>query len=183
MDRQMIDYLPPVMNDYEEIEQICNAEQFAKERLWQNLEKTFNECHISTQSKKGAERWEKTLGIIPKDTDSLEVRNLRILAKLHEDLPYTYRTFKRMLSGLTGGEDAYNLTINNDLYTVNIKVALKSKDLMNEIGVLADRVIPAHMILIVELMYNTHRMIKDAGMTHRDLSQYTHRQIRETPFE
>ena len=183
MDRKIIDYLPPVMQEYEEIEQICNAEQFSKEKLWQNLEKTFNECHIATQSKKGAERWEKTLGIVPKNTDSLEVRNLRILAKLHEDLPYTYRTFKRMLSGLTGGEDAYILTIDNDLYSVSIKVALKSKELMHEIDVLADRVVPAHMILITELMYNTHRMIHDANKTHADLSNYTHKQIRETPFE
>lgn len=182
MDRQMIDYLPPVMNDYEEIEQICNAEQFAKERLWKNLEKAFNECHITTQSKKGAERWEKTLGIVPKDTDSLEVRNLRILAKLHEDLPYTYRTFKKMLSSLTGGEDSYTLVIDNDTYTVSIKVALKSKELMNEIDVLADRVVPAHMILITQLLYNTHKMIQDAGKTHRDLSNMTYKQIRETPM-
>lgn len=180
MDRHMLDYLPPIMKDYEEIEQICNAEQLSKEKLWNNLEKAFYECHLSTQSKKGAERWEKTLGIIPKDTDSLEVRNLRILAKLHEDLPYTYRTFKRMLSGLAGGDDAYTFIIDFDAYTVSIKVALKNKELLNEIDVLADRIIPAHMILIVELMYNTHRMIKDAGKTHADLSALTHKKIKET---
>lgn len=182
MDRRIIDYLPPIMQEYEEMKEICNAEQLSKERLWQNLEKAFSECHISTQSAEGAERWEKTFGIVAKDSDSLEVRNLRILAKLHEDLPYTYRTLKKMLSSLVGGSESYTLKINFDSYKVTIKVALKNKDLLNEISVLADRVVPAHMDLDVLLLYNTHAMIQEAGKTHRYLSGYTHLQIKETPM-
>ena len=102
MDRQMIDYLPPIMQRFAEFIEISNAEQKAKEKLWDDVDKMFREGYVISESDAGAKRWEKTLGIIPKDTEDIEVRNFRIRGRIQQDLPYTYRTLKRQLTGLCG---------------------------------------------------------------------------------
>lgn len=178
----MLDYLPPIMQTYQEFIEIANAEQMAKEKLWENLEKTFQEAFVSTESEIGAIRWEKTLGITPKDDEEIDVRNFRIRGKIQADLPYTYRILHRQMTGLCGA-DGYTIAIDYDASAIIIKVALSKKELKDEVIKLTDDIIPAHLLLTVELMYNTYGMIARAGKTHAELASYTHIEIREQPFE
>ena len=182
MDRKMIDYLPENMKSMVEFIEIAEAEQKTKEQLWQDVYNMFAQGYVSTETELGASRWEKTLGIVPKDTDSIEIRNFRIRGRLLRDLPYTYRTLKKMLAGICG-EKGYSISMDVDVSAIEIKVALKSKEYKEEVRALADDVIPAHMLLIVTLLYNTHRMIRHAQKTNVELKQYTHVQIKEQPFE
>lgn len=182
MDRQMLEYLPPIMRTFAEFIEISKAEQKAKEKLWDDINRMFAEGYVIDESEIGASRWEKTLGITAKDNEDIEVRNFRIRGKLQSDLPYTYRTLKRQLAGLCG-ENGYTLTIDYDACTITIKVALSRGEMKDEVENLTDEVIPAHILLVVELMYNTHGMIARAGKTHADLAQLTHAEIKEQPFE
>lgn len=182
MDRKMIDYLPDIMKGVAEFVEIAEAEQKSKEQLWQDIYYMFSQGYVSTETEVGASRWEKTLGIVPKDTDSIEVRNFRIRGKLLRDLPYTYRTLQKMLNGICG-EKGYSINMDVDTSSIEIKVALRSKEFRDEVSVLTDEVVPAHILLNVTLMYNTHQMIANARKTHNELMQYTHKQIREQPFE
>lgn len=178
----MLDYLPPIMRSYGEFIELSKAEQVAKEKLWNDINKMFAEGYVISQSEIGAARWEKTLGITAKDNEDIEVRNFRITGKLQSDLPYTIRTLNRQLTGLCG-ENGYSLTIDYDACTIGIRVALSRKELKEEVATLTDEVIPAHILLVVELMYNTHGMIARADKTHADLALLTHREIKEHPFE
>ena len=180
--RHMLDYLPPIMRTYQEFIEMANAEQIAKDKMWENLDKTFKEAFVSTESEIGAIRWEKTLGITPKDNEDIEIRNFRIRGRIQADLPYTYRILHRQLTGLCGA-DGYILNIDYEAQTIMIKVALTRRELANEVVNLADEIIPAHLELTVELMYNTHGMIARAGKTHAELASYTHLDIREKAFE
>lgn len=182
MDRKMLDYLPEVMKRYAEFIELAVAEQEAKEKLWNDIEEMFKQGYVSLETEYGAERWEKTLRITPKDTDSIEIRNFRIRGKLLQDLPYTYRTLKRMLDGICG-ENGYEIKMDIDNHIINIKVALASKEYGDEVAHLTDNIIPANMIINVALLYNTHRMIANSGLTHGELAAYTHIQLREMPFE
>ena len=181
MDRKLIDYLPDIMRDYEEIKQITNAEQREMEALWKACDSLLKEAFVQTETEVGAERWEKILDIKPKDTDSLEVRNFRIMGRLVEDLPYTDRVFARQLAALCG-EKGYTeeLTAEKGL-TMKIRVAITAKELKDEVVKLADRVVPANIILDIQLMYNTHRMLK--RFTHGQLAAMTHTQVKETVLE
>lgn len=178
----MLDYLPPIMRTYAEFQQISKAEQMAKEQMWSDIDKLYAEGYVISETEIGAARWEKTLGIIPKDDEDIEVRNFRIRGLLQRDLPYTYRTLKKQLTGLCG-ENGFNIALNFDESSIEIKVALTRKELRNEVAVLADEIIPAHMLLIVELWYNTHGMINRAGVTYGELAAYTYGEVRESPFE
>ena len=172
----MIDYLPEVMKSFAEFVEIAEAEQKSKEQLWEDVDKTFSEGFVSTATDIGLKRWEKTLDIVPKDTDSIEVRRFRIRGRLLRDLPYTYRTFKKMLEGICG-EDGYSINMDVDACSIEIKVALKRKEFLAEVDQLADDVIPAHILLNVMLMYNTHRMVSEFGWTNAQLKQLTHAEI------
>lgn len=181
MDRALMDYLPGIMQDYEEMQQIMQVEQPGIEALWEACDSLMNEAYVQTETGLGAKRWESILDISPKDTDTLEVRNFRIQGRLVEDLPYTYRMFERQLIALCK-EKGYSLfmTEQNGL-TLKIRVALSAKELKDEVVKLAERIVPCNIILDVELMYNTHAMLK--GYTHAGLSDTTHAQLREKVFQ
>lgn len=181
MDRVLMDYLPGIMQDYEEMQQIMQAEQPGIEALWEACDSLMNEAYVQTETGLGAKRWESILDISPKDTDTLEVRNFRIQGRLVEDLPYTYRMFERQLIALCK-EKGHSLfmTEQNGL-TLKIRVALSAKELKDEVVKLAERIVPCNIILDVELMYNTHAMLK--GYTHAGLSDTTHAQLREKVFQ
>lgn len=72
MDRQMLDYLPSIMRTYGEFKEISKAEQVAKEKMWDDINKMFSEGYVIDSTEIGAERWEKTLGITPKDNDDID---------------------------------------------------------------------------------------------------------------
>lgn len=181
MDRKLIDYLPEVLKTYKEFIELMRVEQPQIEALWDACDSLMNEGFLDTETEVGAAKWESILDIKPKNTDSLEIRNFRIHGRLVEDLPYTERTFCKQLAALCG-EDGYSCKLDYDKFSLQIKVALTSKKLKDEVQSLAERIVPQNYILDIDLMYNTHRIIRECGFTHRQLSAYTHKQIRDEPF-
>lgn len=177
MDRQLIDYLPEVMKGFDEFKELMKVEQPEVEALFTAMDNLLKEGFVQDETDQGAERWESILEITPKDTDSLEIRNLRISGRLNEDLPYTYRTLERQLEALCGEEGCY-IELKKDDYILKIRVSLEVKGLKQEIEALADRIVPANLILDVELMYNTHGLLGE--FSHKRLHTYTHKQLRES---
>ena len=157
------------------------VEQPEVEALWDACDSLMNEGFLDTETEVGAAKWESILDIKPKNTDFLEIRNFRIHGRLVEDLPYTERTFCKQLAALCG-EDGYSYKLDYDKFSLQIKVALTSKKLKDEVQSLAERLTPQNLILDIDLMYNTHRIIRDTGMTHRQLATFKHKQIRDEPF-
>lgn len=178
---KLIDYLPEVLKSYKEFIEIMRVEQPQVDALWDACESLWLEKYLDTQTEVGAAKWESILDIKPKNTDSLEVRSFRIHGRLIEDLPYTERTFCRYLAALCG-KDGYSYHLDYDRYSLQIKVALTSKRLKDEVQSLAERLTPQNLILDIDLMYNTHGIIRDTRLTHRELAKLTHKQIRDEPF-
>lgn len=175
MQRNLIEYLPSVLQEFEEFKELFKAEQKQVNELWEVIYGILNEAFIDTAEDTGLKRWETILNITPLDTDTTAVRRMRIQAKLIEDVPYTWNNLKKMLGSLCG-EDGYTLELKNKEYTLVIKVALTSKKMKEEVTTMCDRVVPANLILDIDLMYNTHGILR--GYTHRQLRQFTHGQLR-----
>lgn len=175
MQRKLIDYLPSVLKELEEFKQIMTAEQKQVDELWNFIHAILNEAFVDTAEDIGLKRWESILNITPLDTDTAEVRRMRIHARMLEDVPYTWNSFKQMLGGLCG-EDGYTLELNSKEYTLVIKVALTSKKVKDEVAKMADRVVPANLILDIDLMYNTYEMLEN--YTYEELETRTYGQIR-----
>ena len=171
MDRKLIDYLPDILKNVTEFNQMMSAEQPEIELFWNKGSNYLNNSFVLSQDSDSAARWEKILKISSKDTDELDVRNLRILGVMQGRLPYTYRTFYRSLLAMVGSEKDFKLNVDMENYKVSIVVALSSKELKEEIERLAN------MELEVLLWYVTHRMLEKK--THGELEQYTHEQMTE----
>ena len=175
--RKLNDYLPPVIGDIEEIKRINNAAQLEILVLWRAIERLQKEFSISTATGEGLKRWESALGI-PNDTSTLAERRLRIRSALQDPGMYTMLTLRRSLDTLCG-KDGY--TLNFDGASMTIKVSLSTRKMLASVRAFAERVVPANIVLDVDLAYNTHEML--SGYTHAQLSGFTHKALRENVFE
>lgn len=177
MDRKLIDYLPPVIAETSEMKSICDAEQPEISKLWDGIERVLNEQYLETMTEYGIGRMEKMLGIQPFDTDTMEDRRFRIKAVSNADLPYTRRKLMNMLENLCGND--YKLSL--DGFNLTVKLGLGVKKQYNEVVKMLERVVPANIVITVDLLYNTYEMLSQ--YTHDELSAYTHGQLREEVFK
>ena len=177
MIRKLIDYLPPVIKDVREYQAIMNSgEQAELSALWDAVDAAFNDQFVNSATLNGVQRWESILGIKPKGTDSLDARKFRILSRLNEQLPYTLPVLKNMLQTLCG-EDGYSVEVQNESYTLIVKIALVAKTNFDDVKVLLNKVVPANMVIVLSLKYNTWAMVQ--GFTWGYLKTKTWREIKE----
>lgn len=146
MDRKLIDYLPPFLQEYKELKIINHTEQEEIEQAWEAAEKLLKEPFLLSASTYGISRIEKILKIQALDTDDLETRMFRVLLKLNEVLPYTYRTIKRHLDEICG-EAEYELQVYPDEFTIDAIFEIEERQKLVELGKYLDEVLPANLFL------------------------------------
>lgn len=176
MDRNIINYLPPVLQNVREYKGVMNAEQDEFSDTWDCTDDIFNAQFINDADESGLERWEKVLGITPKASATLEDRRFAIITLINESVPYTATALEQMLDTMCG-TDGYSVEIDNAAYTIRVKVDLTVKNQYNSVSEMLLRVIPVNMIIDLKLKYNTHEIL--AAFTYAQLAAYTHTQLRE----
>ncbi len=174
--RKLIDYLPQVLKDIREYRSIVEAEESELVDLWTALENALKDNFINDATENGVLRLESILKIIPKAADTLEDRKFRIKARFNEQLPYTFRTLQERLTNLCG-EDGYTCELFNGAYTLKIRIELVAKGQYDAVSDLLERVVPANLVIDLDLRYNQHLVLKK--FTHAQLSAYTHKQLKE----
>ena len=175
-DRNLIEYLPEFLRDVREYKAILNlAEQPEIVSLWEAAENTLNDQFVVDATENGVLRWEKILGIVPKPTDTLEIRKFSILARINEQLPFTLATLNEQLKSLCG-EDGYEVILDAANYTLSVRVALTARNNFNDVNLFLKRVVPANMVIDLSLKYNQHDAV--SSHTHEDLKNFTHEGLR-----
>lgn len=169
-------YQPLIIKDYREFKEIAEIENTILTDCWSSSNNVFLDQFIETLTENGCKRWEKILNIQPKGTDTLEVRRFRIKSRINEDLPYTYKALVNVLNSLCG-EGQYTINLYNNEYRLKILIELTVKKLFDEVESTVKRMIPANLILEVDLRYNQHKTL--SKYTHKQLSKYTHIELRE----
>ena len=175
IDRKLLDYLPPFMQEFREIIGIMETEQIEIDALNVGAENALADQFTLELTENGAERWETMLGISPKDTDTLKERRFRILTKQNTETPYTMRKLEQMLTNLCGA-DGYRIELTAEQYHIEVKLAVGNHNNYSEVENILNKVIPANMTRHIELMYNTYGRMSQ--LTHAQLSAYTHNQLR-----
>lgn len=175
MDRLLIDYLPPFMQEYKQMQEIMNSEQPEFDLAWETCDRTMLDLFIVSATETGIARWEKMLGITPKIADTLEERRFRILARINQELPYTMRKLEENLTLLVG-KGNYVIDLQADKYHIEIKLALGNKNNYQEVVEVLKKMIPANLTQWVQIMWNTHKVL--SPYPHKDLKQYTQIQLR-----
>ena len=175
MDRQLIDYLPGIIREIREYKAIMDAEQPEMVNTWTAIEDTLDNLFVMHTNEMGIERWEKLLEIIPQATRTLADRQFLVLARIGVQLPYTLKRLHEQLTALCG-QEGYSVTLQNTVYTIEVKVNLIAKNSFNDVDALLQRVIPANLVIDLKLIYNQHMTL--AGFTHAQLGAHTHHHIR-----
>lgn len=171
-----IEQLPPVLHDIVEIKAIVGAEEKLLESIWQATYQSIDNNFVNTADHNGLKRFEKILNLKVPETDDLDTRRLRILARLQEQAPYTWKVLKNILNSLLG-ENNYVLerNVSNKVLTVKLELTIKRQfDILVET---LERIVPVDMILDITLRYNMHNIL--SKYTHQQLSIFTHQQLRE----
>lgn len=178
-DRLLIDYLPPFMQGFEEIKQITQGEQPEVDALWVACQNTLDDQFVLYATENGVKRWEKIMGIMPKETDTLGERKFRIISKINQELPYTITKLKESLTVLCG-EGNFSIDLQPSNYHITVKLALTNKNNYSDVVDLLSKVIPANLTQLVQIMYNDQKTL--GQFTHAELTSYTHEQLRNEVF-
>lgn len=75
----MIDYLPPFMQQFEEMKQLMQSEDKQVAALNMDTTKILRNAFIETSDAEGIERFERILHIIPGAGENLELRRSRVI--------------------------------------------------------------------------------------------------------
>ena len=141
---ELLNYWPQYIRDLVEFKWIAKAEQPEFDRAAQDVRNAPQDFFLVSLSEYGCQRWEKILGISPAPGDTLETRRHRILLKYLDQLPYTY---KRLLQYLSSVSSNYNVTLNNDIYELFIKIVLAGYSQRDALAAVLGRMIPANLVL------------------------------------
>lgn len=140
-------YLPKVLQPILEF-QLINQDLDIELSLLDGYITDINkETIVQTASDYGISKWENALGIIPGDTDSLEVRRFRVNNILTSKLPYTIRWLRQKLTEITGSSTGWTLNMNYQDYTATIILSGLDTELMLEVEKQLRNAIPANIEL------------------------------------
>lgn len=165
MDRKILDYLPPAVRELREIQAAAAGQEHALTDLWDAARDALDNQYIGSLKEYGIQRWETLLKLSPKGADTLDERRFRILTRLGEKLPFTFRILCRQLEDLCG-EDGYSAAVDPAEYRLTVRVALTASRNFDDVGELLRRVTPANLIVDLSLMYNQCKTL--AAKTHED---------------
>jgi len=172
----LLSYQSKIIQEIREFKVISEVENPKLECVWQAVEDAINDQFATTLTNNGCKRWESIMEIKAKDTDELDFRRFRILSKLNEQLPYSYRMLELQLRTLCG-DNGYTMVLRNNEYTLIVKIALTSKKKYSDVESTLRKYVPANIVLDVSLMYNTHEIL--SLFTHEQLAKYTYYELRE----
>ena len=175
MQTNILEYLPDFLKEVKEIVIHAKAQEPELAAVWDASENAFADQFLYSMTENGIKRWEKMLQIIPMGTETLEDRRFRIINRINAQLPYSYKMIDGHLIQMCG-EGGYRMTYNKDTWTLEIRLALTSAKQYTEIQSIVSEMIPANIILNVDLLYNTYEMLE--VYTYGHLEQFTYDQLR-----
>lgn len=175
METDTIHWFPRHIAEIREFKEIAKAYDYLLNQAAADIQKVFDNEFLETLDAGGCLMHEHILGITANTLDSIEDRRNRIKGYYASDLPYTEKKLDRVLRTMCG-KDGFTMIVDSPEYQVDIQIRLNSMNLVTNVYEIARKMIPANMVLNVNIIYNVHQRF--LGFCHADLAYYTHRQLR-----
>ena len=171
---KLIEYLPQIEADKEEMQQIQSAIQYWIDYIETKEKSNISDRYIVTATEAGIEKYEQLLGITPFLDDTIEDRRSRILNKWNAKLPFNYKYLdSKLIETLGAGKHIIEIP---EAYTLNIKLAISRQQYFQEVSDLIKKTIPANIDCYITVMWNTHGKYKT--YTHSNMAAYTHYELK-----
>lgn len=140
----LISYLPPFIAEYEEIRAALLAEESEFKFVWEAADKILRNGFISTSDAYGISRYEKLLGILPQEGESLEDRKARVRFRWFNALPYTLRMLKERIGQILEGAHRFDIRIDSS-YELILEVYTTDDGKNSELKYALETMIPMNM--------------------------------------
>lgn len=142
----LLSYLPSFMQEYREIAAALNAENPEFDLILRRAENALDNEYITTADEKGIKRFEKLLGILPEEDDTLESRREKVLALWFVSLPYTMRMLIKRLT-LMCGADGFTVETDFEGYGISVITHFRVYSQLLQLRKLLGEMIPANMVI------------------------------------
>ena len=142
----LIDYLPPFLQGYRELQAIMTAENPEFQAVSDEGQVVLDNTFIMHCDEKGISRFEKMLGIYPLPSDTLESRRSRVLTRWNNTVPYTLKAFFSKITALQEN-DNIQITFFNDQYKIQIVTHLEKLGQQDDLAYLLKTIIPCNLIV------------------------------------
>ncbi|MCI8338567.1 MAG: DUF2313 domain-containing protein [Lachnospiraceae bacterium] len=119
---RLIDYLPPIMQDFAEMQEIMRVENKETDQIDLDIRRVLDNGFIADCDEWGIQKFEHILKIASDSSDALELRKSRVMIHWNDSVPYTYRTLVKRLNAICG---VNNYTISGDLEDYALKITTK----------------------------------------------------------
>lgn len=170
---------PKIITQIPDIAQIYSINDKQAAEIEEAIERLEGNIILDTMSEENTKDWERFLKLPVQDDDTLDDRRLRVKAKNLEKLPYTYRVIISRLNILC--PNGYSMEINQNRTYMVVKVALKSKKMIDAVENMLESYLPLNITLKVIIMYNTYEILQK--YTYEELQKYTYKNLREEVLE
>lgn len=173
---QLYEYLPFFVYNTKEFKEFFKILQPKIDNLFIETDKRLTDMFVLGCSEYATKRYEKIVGIMPKLTDSLEKRQLDILAIYNEVPPFTYERLYEMLESLLG-KDGFKMSL--DIPNYYLKIVLKRDKLqfIKQVNDMLERIVPVNIVLDYSIDWNTWSDLKP--FTWGTLLSDTWKEVRE----
>lgn len=147
MDRKLIEYLPPILQNISEFINITDIQEVKVKEAWDALTAVLNNQFIDTATENGLKMWEKELGIISADSELTEVRKKRIKSRWLNQDAYTFGTLLKKLDILCG-KNNYTVSTHFNEYLIQIKTFLEKLGQVTELKNIVNETIPCNIVVV-----------------------------------
>lgn len=172
-------HLPDTVNELAEFRKLGRIEGRILEEAAAAREELVNNQWILTAKRSGLLRLAKIMGFLGAEILETEALREEILYRWNSRSPYTYFHLQDWLDGCLGAGN-YMAELRKEQYFLHLVLELRVKEKRDFLQKHLRKIIPANLVLEVDLNTNTHEDLK--VMTHGQMKAlgWTHGQI---PFE
>ena len=151
------EYVPSIYKDVVEMETIIETDDKLLDLEEGFLDDLENSQFVMTAPEHAIREYENLLNIIPKNTDTIEFRRLRIINRLSMTPPFSLPYLRQKLDTIIGA-GKYNCYLNYDNYILYIESSAENQYWADEIYITINKLKPANIVFINKplIVYNNN---------------------------
>lgn len=171
-------YLPEFIKEYKEPVVALETENPEFNITWNATDRILYNRFISTADAYGISRFEKILGLYPENSDTLEVRRMRVQNRWFTKIPYTVRVLASKLTECLG--EQYNFDIYADFnktYEMTVVIYTSDDSQVQEVKYLLNVMVPVNIVvdIIYESLTDSSMIYFGAAMEQSDIIELKQR--------
>ncbi|MCY8362992.1 YmfQ family protein [Bacillus spizizenii] len=156
---EMAAYLPPFLIKLKEMAELLKAEAPEFEKQNNSIFDLTDQLFVTTATW-GLERWEKILNVPRESGDTDEIRRLRLISKMSNIPPATYKAIEQALNRFLKNPSA-QVRLLQGQYRFNVDIDIDDMQHMSELIETLENMKPAHLAYTLRAALNEPLQIKD----------------------